>query len=245
MRPKTGLPSDLGPSGRPILSDDPGIVPIQRDWMAKAVIGMAVVLLAIAAFGVWLRFRPIPYEPQRWINGSGLDRGRMLSSLLEKSNFVGFTRSDAEHYLGPADFDERQFWYDLGPSDADAIIEPRANVGDTSRLYGVFSFNRDEQITQVLYSRRRPVLGSEPFDSTGWFGSNRSVRRTMFTRALGELRARSLDRYTVEALLGPPDGWRIRSHYNVGLGGAFIGTHKALVLEYDLADIVQATQVTD
>lgn len=245
MRPKTGLPSELGPAGQPILAEAPDIVPLQRDWMTKAVIGLAVLLLAIAAFGVWLRFRPIPYSPERWVTASGLDRGRMLSSLLEKADFVGFSRTDVEHYLGPANFDERQFWYDLGPADPSAVVEPRANVGEVDRLHAVFSFERDGSISQILYSRRRPLLGSAAFDSTGWFGEDRSKRREMFTRTLGELRARSLDRITIESLLGPADGSRIRAHYDVGLAGSFIGTHKALVLEYNDLDVVLSSHITD
>jgi hypothetical protein len=245
MRPKTGLPSELGPRGRPLLSEEPELLPVRRDWITKAVLGLAVVLLAIAAFGVWLRFRPIPYSPERWATASGLDRGRMLSSLMEKADFVGFSRTDVEHYLGPANFDERQFWYDLGPADPEAVVEPRANVGESNRLYAVFSFERDGSISQILYSRRRPLLGSATFDSTGWFGDDRAKRREMFTRTLGELRARSLDRITVESLLGPADGSRIRAHYNVGLAGSFIGTHKALVLEYSELDVVLSSRITD
>jgi hypothetical protein len=245
MRPKTGLPSDLGPRGRPLLSGEPEIVPMQRDWMSGAVLLMAVALLAIAAFGVWLRFRPIPYQTEQWMASGGLDRGRMLGSLLAQTHFVDFPRSDVEHYLGNADFDERQFWYDLGPADPESVAEPRAMVGDSSRLCCVFSFDRDGQISQILYSRRRPVLGSELFDSSGWFGVDRSRRRAMFTRTLGELRSRSLDRFTVESFLGPPDGIRVRSHYDVGLAGAFIGTHKALIFEYSELDIVQSATIAD
>lgn len=221
------------------------VVPVRRDWVARAVLWLALVLLALSAFGVWLRFRPVPYQTQRWMEAGGFDRGRMLESLLSQTNFVGFPRVDVEHYLGPANFDERQFWYDLGPSDPSGIIEPRANVGDSLRLYGVFSYDRDGQISQILYNRRRPVLGSAPFDSAGWFGSDRAARRMMFTRTLGELRARSLDRATIEALLGPPDGGRVRAHYDVGLGGDFFGSQKALVLEFDHLDVVTTTMVID
>ena len=119
MRPKTGLPSELGPRGRPLLSGEPEIVPMQRDWMSRAVLLMAVALLAIAAFGVWLRFRPVPYQTERWLTSGGFDRGRMLSSLMAQTTFDKFPRADVEHYLGRPDFDERQFWYDLGPADPD------------------------------------------------------------------------------------------------------------------------------
>lgn len=245
MRPKTGLPSELGPKGRPLLSNEPEIVPMQRDWMSRAVVFLAVALLAVAAFGVWLRFRPIPYQTERWMSSRGFDRGRMLSSLLRQTTFVGFPRADVERYLGRADFDERQFWYDLGPADPLSVPEPRALVGDTSRLYSVFSFERDGQINQTLYSRRRPVLGSALFDSTGWLGTDHSLRRAMFTRTLGELRSRSLDRSTVELFLGPPDGSRVRAHYDVGLAGNFIGTNKALIIDYDDSDLVRTSAVTD
>jgi hypothetical protein len=213
--------------------------------MSRAVLLMAIALLVIAAFGVWLRFRPAPYQTERWMTSGGFDRGRMLKSLLDQTTFVDFPRSDVEHYIGRPDFDERQFWYDLGPADSESFPEPRATVGDPSRLSVVFSFDRDGQISQVLYSRRRPVLGSQPFDSVGWFSSDRSMRRAMLTRALGELRSRSLDRINAESLLGPPDGIRIRSHYDVGLAGEFIGSHKALVLEYDETDIARSATVVD
>lgn len=245
MRPKTGLPSELGPRGRPLLSGEPEIVPMQRDWMSRAVLLMAVALLVIAAFGVWLRFRPVPYQTERWLTSGGFDRGRMLSSLMAQTTFDKFPRADVEHYLGRPDLDERQFWYDLGPADPQSNPEPRAWVGDSTRLYAVFSFGADDKISQVLYSRRRPILGSDKFDSTGWFGEDRSRRRTMFTRALGELRARSLDRWTTESFLGPADGIRVRAHYNVGLGGDFIGTHKALVFDYDDQDIVRSVRIVD
>jgi len=245
MRPKTGLPSELGPKGPPLLSSEPDIVPLRRDWMSRAVLLMAVALLAIAVFGVWLRFRPAPYQTERWMTSGGFDRGRMLKSLLAQTTFVDFPRTDVEHYLGHPDFDERQFWYDLGPADPESFPEPRATVGDASRLAVVFSFDRDGQISQVLYSRRRPVLGSQQFDSAGWFSDDRSLRRGMLTRTLGELRSRSLDRFTAESLLGPPDGVRVRAHYNVGLAGDFIGTHKALVLEYDETDIARSATIVD
>ena len=245
MRPKTGLPSELGPQGPPLLSAEPEIVPLQGDWMSRVVLLLAVVLLAIAAFGVWLKFRPIPYQTERWLTSSGFDRGRMLNSLLAQTDFANFPRADVEHYLGSADFDERQFWYDLGPADPEATIEARAAVGDTSRLFAVFSFARDGSISQVLYSRRRPVLGSQPFDSSRWFGADKSARRAMFTRVLGELRLRTFDRYTVESLLGPADGSRIRAHYDVGLAGRFIGTHKALIFAFDDLDVVKEVEVVD
>lgn len=245
MRPRIGKPSELGPSGRPILSEGPDIVPVRRDWIARAVLIMALALLAMATFGVWLRFRPIPYDPVKWSQSGGFDRGRMLTSLLSKSNFVGLTRTDVEHYLGPANFDERQFWYDLGPSDLGVDKDPRADVGDQSRLYGVFAYDLTGGVTEIIYSQRRPVLGSTPFDSAAWFGGNPSQRRAMLTRALGRLRASGLYRNNVESVLGPPDGSRIRAHYDVGQGGKFLGSHKALVLEYDTNDVVTTSAVVE
>lgn len=245
MRPKTGLPSELGPKGPPLLSSEPEVVPLQRDWMSRAVLLMAVALLVIAAFGVWMKFRPVPYQTERWLISGGFDRGRMLNSLMAQTTFDKFPRVDVEHYLGRPDFDERQFWYDLGPADPQSNPEPRAWVGDSTRLYAVFSFGKDHQISQVLYSRRRPTLGSDQFDSTGWFAEDRSRRRAMFTRALGELRSLSLDRWTAELLLGPADGVRVRAHYDVGLGGKLIGSHKALIFDYDEMDIVRSVVIAD
>ena len=228
-----------------MLHPAPEVLPVRRDWMARAVLIMALALLAMAAFGLWLRFRPIPYDAARWQESGGFDRGRMLHSLLSKTDFVGFTRTDVERYLGAPNLNERQLWYDLGPAQADLAPEPRAAVGDPSHLYGVFAYDQDGIVSDVLYSRRRPTLGSQPFDSSGWFGGDPANRRTMFIRTLGRLRSTGLTRGHIVALLGPPDGSRNRAHYDVGMGGSFLGSAKALVVEYDPNDVVTATVVVE
>ena len=229
----------------PILTPRPDAIPLRRTWVATAVLWLAVFLLILAAFGLWLSYRPLRFDVSRWEAGSGIERGRMLKSLLAQTNFIGFRRSEVELYIGAANFDERQFWYDLGPADASLPVDPRAVVGDASHLYGVFAYDKDEMVTEVLYSRHRPTLGSSAFDSTSWFGPDHAARRTMFTNALGRLRALGLSRGNVQAFLGPPDGWRIRGHYDVGSGGTFLGSQKALILEYNADDVVTSSHVTD
>jgi hypothetical protein len=181
----------------------------------------------------------------RWQQASGFDRGRMLKSLLSQTEFAGFTRPEVEHYLGPSDFDERQFWYDLGPVDAGLEREARADVGEPGHLAAVFSYEPTGSIESVLYSYRRPVFGSAPFDSAGWFGDDRAVRQSMFTNGLRRLRAMGLNRATTRLLFGPPDGNRNRAHYHVGMAGAFIGSGKALILSYDDDDTVIEMHITD
>jgi hypothetical protein len=217
----------------------------QPPWMNRTLVMSAIALLIVAAAAVYLNFRPIPFDPITWKESHGITRGRMLSSLLAQTDFVGFSREDVEHNLGPADFDERQFWYDLGPIDTDHPPEPRAHVGDPTRLYAVFSYTGTGAITDVFYSYRRPILGSEPFDSTGWFAIDRSTRQSMFTKTLRRLRRLGLNRATTRLLLGPPDGSRIRAHYDLGSGAVFIGSGRALVLSYDSDDVVIESIVAD
>jgi hypothetical protein len=169
----------------------------------------------------------------------------MLSSLLAQADFIGYTRLEVEHYLGSPDFDERQFWYDLGPADTRLPREPRADVGDPGRLAAVFSYNPNGIVTDVFYSYRRPAFGSASFDSAGWFGGDRAVRQSMIPHIMRRLRALGLNRATVRLLLGPPDGSRIRAHYDVGFGGAIISSGKALVLTYDTDDNVIESAVLD
>jgi hypothetical protein len=231
--------------GRSLLHPGPDVMPLRRDWMVRAVLIMAAMLVALAVLGVWLNHRPLPFDVQRWGESGGDGRGRMLQSLLAQTGFAGFSRAEVEGYIGPADFEERQFWFDLGPADVSTPLEPRARVGDTARLYGVFSHDRDGAITEVLFSRRRPLLGSSLFDSTLWFGSMRSERREMYTRTLGRLRALGLTRSTVESFLGPADGHRVRAHYSVGNSNFVLGSDRSLILEYDQQEMVSLMKVSD
>jgi len=201
--------------------------------------------MILAGAGMYLANRPLPFEPARWQTSLGSTRGRMLKSLLAQTDFAGFPRSEVEVYLGPADFDDRLFWYDLGPAGDEAPVDPRAAVGDPSYLYGVFAFDRTGTVTEVLYNHRRPTLGSNPFDSTGWFSGDSSTRRAMFLRALGRLRGLGMTRAAALGLLGVPDGERVRGQYDVGRGGAIFGAQKALILEYTVGDTVRASHVAE
>lgn len=216
-----------------------------RPWLPRVLIVFAVLLVLMAVFGLYLRYRSLPFDPARWQTSTGTTRGRMLSSLLEQTDFVGFTRAEVQVYLGKADFDDRLFWYDLGPDTGQMHIDPRAGIGDPGHLYGVFQHDRGGLILEVLYNYRRPTLGSERFDSTGWFGDDPSARRSMFLNALGQLRALGLTRNAIQGFLGPPDGWRVRGQYDVGFGGAIYGSNKALILTYDDNDVVTSSEVTD
>jgi hypothetical protein len=230
---------------RPILEPSPDVIPLRHNWMTRAVLSVAVATLALAIVGLWLHLRPRPFSPARWHTALGPERGRMLRSLLSQTDFVGFTRANVEIYLDAPDFDERQFWYDLGSLGEVQPVDPRAAVGDSTRLYVVFSYNPAGAITDVLYNHRRPTLGSAPFDSTSWFGPEHTARRAVITNALGRIRNRGPSLTAAQDLLGPADGARVRAHYDVGSGGTLFGSQKALILEYNPNDIVTASIVVD
>ncbi len=223
--------------------EPPDLFAVPRSWMPKVLLLFALALLGLAGFGVYMHYRALPFDPGRWREANGFDRGRMLKSLLAQTDFVGFTRAEVQVYLGAANYDERLFWYDLGPDSGTAPADPRGDVGKPDHLYGIFQQDRKGQITEVLYSHHRPTLGSAPFDSTGWFGDDHSVRRSMFTDVLGQLRKQGLTKTIVQQYLGPPDGWRVRGEYDVGFGGAVDGAKKALILTYDDNDVVIASAV--
>lgn len=223
--------------------EPPDVFAVPRSWMPKLLLLFAVLLLALAGFGVCLHYRALPFDPGRWQESNGFDRGRMLKSLLAQTDFAGFTRAEVQIYLGSANYDERLFWYDLGPDSGTAPADPRGDVGAADSLYGIFQHNRNGQITEVFYSHHRPTLGSAPFDSTAWFGDDHSVRRTMFINVLGQLRILGLTKAIVQSYLGPPDGWRVWGEYDVGFGGAIDGGKKALILRYDENDVVVSSQV--
>jgi len=230
---------------RPILEPSPDVIPLKHNWMTRAVLLVAVATLALAIAGLWSHLRPRPFSPARWQTALGPERGRMLRSLLSQTDFVGFTRANVEIYLGAPDFDERQFWYDLGSLAEVQPVDPRAAVGDPAHLCIVFSYNPTGAITDVLYNRRRPTLGSASFDSAAWFGPDHATRCAVVTNALGRIRNRGLSLISAQELLGPADGARVRAHYDVGSGGTLFGAQKALILEYNPNDIVTASIVVD
>jgi hypothetical protein len=224
--------------------DRPGGYLTARPWMPRLIVIMAVILVLFAAAGIYLSNRPLPFRPAQWQTSLGSTRGRMLKSLLAQTDFVGFPRSEVEVYLGPPDFDERLLWYDLGPVGSELPVDPRAAVGDPTHLYGVFEVDPVGTIREVLYNHRRPTLGSRPYDSAAWSQADPAGRRAMFLSALGQLRSAGMQRATVLEYLGPPTGARVRSQYDVGRGGSFLGTQKALILEYSPGDTVIATHVS-
>jgi hypothetical protein len=217
----------------------------QPPWVRRALLLTMLMLLLFVVGGVYMKYRPLDYTPMRWLTAHGFDRGRMLASLLGETDFVGFTREDVQTYLGRPDLDERQIWYDIGPADRNLVRDARADVGDLSRLLAVFTYGKTGQVSDVLYSYRRPTLGSEPFDSVGWFGEDPDLRLSMFPSVLRRLRNLGLSKSMVERLLGPPTGRRVRAHYAVGNGGQFIGTSKALVVSYNRNDVALSTVVVD
>ena len=225
--------------------DPPSAFLPPHPWLPRAILLLAGTLVILAGAGMYLANRPLPFNPSRWQTSLGSTRGRMLKSLLAQTDFAGFARSEVETYLGPADFDDRLFWYDLGPVGDDSPVDPRAAVGDPAHLYGVFTYDQAGTIKEVLYNHRRPTLGSDPFDSTGWFSGDMPARRAMFLRALARLRGLGMTRAAALALLGAPAGERVRGQYDVGRGGAVFGAQKALILEYTAGDTVRVSHVAE
>jgi hypothetical protein len=234
----------MPPSAQPPL-EKPGAYLPPRPWLPRAVALLAVTLALLAGAGMYLAYRPLPFSPTIWQTSLGSTRGRMLKSLLAQTNFVGFPRSEVELYLGSADFDDRLIWYDLGPVQDDSPVDPRAAIGDPGHLYGVFAYDQTGTIKEVLYNHRRPTLGSQSFDSTGWFGGDPLARRAMFLRALAELRGLGMTRSAAVGLLGVPAGERVHGQYDVGRGGKIFSAEKALILEYTPGDTVQASHVDE
>ncbi len=218
--------------------------PPQRPWMPTLIALMAVVLAILAGAGFYLTVRPLPFNPSVWQSSLGSTRGRMLKSLLSQTDFLAFSRAEVEVYLGVADFDDRMIWYDLGPAGDDSPVDARANMGNAGDLYGVFAYDQAGVIKEVLYSHRRPTLGSQPYDSAAWSSAAPAGRRAMFLSALGKLRGLGMTRAAVLALLGPPTGEHVRSQYDIGRGGTVFGGQKALILEYNPGDTVVASHVT-
>ncbi len=225
--------------------EPPGVYGPPRPWLPRAVMLLAFTLAILAAAGTYVAYRPLPFSPAIWQTSLGSTRGRMLKSLLAQTNFVGFPRSEVEIYLGAAEFDDRLIWYDLGPVQDDSPVDPRAAIGDPGYLYGVFAYDQTGTIREVLYNHRRPTLGSQPFDSSGWFSGDPLARRAMFLRALAELRDLGMTRSAAVGLLGVPAGERVRGQYDIGHGGAIFGAQKALILEYTPGDTVQASHVAE
>lgn len=208
--------------------------------LIRGLIAAAIALVALAVFALYLQYRSIAFDPTAWRTASSSERARMLESLLEQTNFIGFNREEVVFYLGPAEYDERLFWYDLGVIETEHTVDPRGDVGDPDHLFGVFRYDIGGVILDVLYSHRRPVLGSQEFDSTAWANGTPAERRAMFTRALGHIRGRGLEKSVVTNLLGPPDGTRVRAEYNVGARMPY-GGNRALILEYGPDDIVDTS----
>ena len=225
--------------------EKPGDYLPPRPWLPRAILLFAGILVLLAAAGMYLAYRPLPFNPAVWQTSLGSTRGRMLKSLLAQTDFVGFPRSEVEVYLGSADFDDRLLWYDLGPVGDESPVDRRAMVGDPNRLYGVFAYDQTGTVKEVLYNHRRPTLGSLPFDSAGWISGDPISRRAMFLRALGQLRSSGMTRIAVVGLLGAPTGERVRGQYDIGRGGSIFGAQKALILEYDAGDTVRASHVTE
>lgn len=222
--------------------EPPDMFPVQRSWLPRALLMSALALAVMAAAAVYLSSGPLTFDPVAWREATSGERSRMLGSLLKQTDFVGFSRPEVEYYLGVPEFDERIFWYDLGQYSGDGPLDPRGDVGDSTHLFGVFRQDGAGNIEEVVFSHRRPTMGREFFDSTLWFSNTRADRQQVFTRALGRIRALGLSKGVATRLLGPPDGSRVRSEYNVGRTW-FLGGQRALILEFGAADTVIASHI--
>lgn len=224
--------------------EPPDMFSLRRSWMSRVTLFSALALAALAVIAVYLSSRPLTFDPALWRTASNSERARMLNSLLGQTDFVGFSRPEVEYYLGVPEFEERIFWYDLGLYSQDSPLDPRGDVGDSTHLFGVFRHDGAGTIKEVVFSHRRPTLGRLAFDSTVWFSGAPADRQEVFTRALGRIRALGLTKSVATGLLGPPDGWRVRSEYNVGRTW-FLGGQRALIIEFAEADTVVGSFIAD
>jgi hypothetical protein len=175
----------------------------------------------------------LPFNDELWRESERRTRGRMVKNLLANNDFTGFSRGEVMAYLGPPDYDERLYWYNLGPTNAPHKRSGRTPVGDSSQFIIVFRADIQNQIDEVLLDRRPDSLGQEEFTEEKWRAATSIERGRMVTRLLS--RHRWIRHPATDLLhrLGPPDGELFRTHYDVGNAGKLISFGHALVFVFD------------
>jgi hypothetical protein len=187
----------------------------------------------IAAILMYNTFKLLPFNDKLWQSSTGRDRGRMVKDLLAHNDFTGFSRGDVITWLGIPDFDERLYWYNLGPTDAPHEFSANAPVGDSTQFTLVFRANIQNQIAEIMLERRPDSLGNEKFDEAKWKAGSPAERGKMVKNLISHYQFIRRPSAELPDRLGPPDGELFRTQYDVGNAGKVFSFGHALIFVFD------------
>lgn len=187
----------------------------------------------VATILLYNTFKLLPFNDALWQENSRQVRGRMVDNLLENNDFTGFSRGEVITWLGAPDFDERLYWYNLGPTTAPHRRGARTPVGDSTQFIIVFRADIQNQLVEVLFDRRPDTLSSEEFDENVWQIARPAERARMVKNLLSHHRWVDRPATDLRERLGPPDGELFRTHYDVGNAGKIYSFGHALVFIFD------------
>lgn len=202
-----------------------------RYYRMLLVIGVGFVV--VASLLLYSTFKLLPFNDALWQESGRHVRGRMVKNLLANTDFTGFSRGEVITWLGAPDFDERLYWYNLGPTTAPHVRSARTPVGDSSQFIIVFQADIQNQIVEVLFDRRPDSLGGETFDENVWQIAPRAERGKMARNLVSHYRWVGHPATDLLKRLGPPDGELFRTHYDVGNAGKIYSFGHALVFIFD------------
>ena len=194
---------------------------------------IGALFLVVAAWLFYDTVKLLPFNDKVWREAERRTRGRMVKSLLTKTDFTGFSRGEVITYLGVPDYDERLYWYNLGPTNALHKRSARTPVGDSSQFIIVFRADMQNQIVEVLLDRRPDSLKEEPFDAARWKAGPPAERGAMVKNLLGHQRWVRQPSSDLLERLGPADGELFRTHYDVGNAGKLFSMGHALIFIFD------------
>jgi hypothetical protein len=219
--------------------DDMEINPVRgRVWMNEtrylkwlALIGIGFVI--VTSVLLYNTYKLLPFNNTLWQNSLPRDRGRMVGNLLANNDFTGFSRGEVITWLGVPGYDERLYWYNLGPTDGPHVRSARTPVGDSSQFVIVFRADIQNQIAEIMLDRRPDSMGTEEFDEAKWQAAGPAERGQMVVNLIGH--HRFIRRPAAELLerLGPPDGKLFRTQYSVGTAGKIFSFGHALIFVFD------------
>lgn len=198
-------------------------------WLMAIGAGFA----ALATILLYNTYKPLPFNDILWQESGRQVRGRMVKNLLANNDFAGFSRGEVITWLGAPDFDERLYWYDLGPTTAPPKRGARTPVGDSTQFIIVFRADIQNQIIEVLFDRRPDTLGGEEFDENVWHIARPAERAKMVRNLVSHHRWVGRPATGLLEHLGSPDGELFRTHYDVGNAGKIYSFGHALVFIFD------------
>ncbi len=202
-------------------------------WLAIICVGF----VTVAAVLFYNTVKLLPFNDKLWQESNRGTRGRMVKSLLESNDFSGFSRGEVMVYLGLPDFDERLYWYHLGPTDPPHKRSARTPVGDSAQFIICFRADMQNEIAEVLLDRRPDSLArkefNEKFDEEKWQAATPAERGKMVKNLLSHHRWTGRPSSDLLSRLGPPDGELFRMHYDVGKAGKLFSFGHALVFVFD------------